>query len=127
MERQIYDMHQIYKDIQNQKSSLISDIRHLSKDNLERIERLDKQTKSLDIEGQIRRLKQINQGVPEPDKSKPASLKSEKQPVDEKKPEETGENKEARDTKDTKEAKDAREAREAKEPSTETSFFDEIE
>ncbi len=66
LERQIHEMHQIFKDIQNQKDSLISEIRHLSNDSLERISKLEARTSTLDIEGQLKQLKRHGSAIIEP-------------------------------------------------------------
>jgi cell division initiation protein len=60
VERQIHELHQIYKDILVQKDALISDIRRLSNDNLDRVNKLDTAPRNLDIDEHMSRLKQIN-------------------------------------------------------------------
>ena len=107
LERQIHEMHQIFKDIQNQKDSLISEIRHLSNDSLERIGKLDAQTRTLDIEGQLKQLKRHASTIIEPAPS-PRPVQTEK----------------AENTKKNNSSSEKL----TPEPSEETtSFFDEIE
>ncbi len=56
MERKIYELHQVYKDIENQKESLLSEIKHLAQESLERIEKISKKTPSIDFEAQFKNI-----------------------------------------------------------------------
>ena len=108
VERQIHELHQIYKDILVQKDALISDIRRLSNENLERVEKMDAAPRNIDIDDHMRRLKQIN--FPE------APKKAKSQPAPEPK-------QEAVKDESPKEELPQKEAS----ANTNTSFFDEIE
>jgi len=57
MERQVHALHQIYRNVENHKDSLISEIRHLAQQSLERIEKISKNAKSIDINSQLENLK----------------------------------------------------------------------
>jgi len=106
MERQVYEMHQIYKEIKNHKDSMISDIRYLSKDSLERAEKIDAQSKTLDIEGPMKRINRNTSEVTHSDSTAPEQPTKAKQ----------------------KEVSEKPQAQKSPEPSEETSsFFDEIE
>lgn len=56
MERRIYDLHQVYKDIENQKDTLMSEIKHLARESLERIEKISKKNVSFDFEAQLKNI-----------------------------------------------------------------------
>lgn len=68
MERQIHALHQVYKDIIHQKQALIADIRRLSNENLDRVEKLEIDKEAFDIEGILKDLKKLH--IP-PAKEKP--------------------------------------------------------
>ena len=126
MERQIYELHQIFKDIQNQKDSMIADIRHLSKDGLERVEKLDAKSKTLNVEAQINRLNRLSSEseapkAPErPKDPKPKARPKEQQPEDTLDKE--------RIEVQSEEAPVKKQVKKSSAPSEETSsFFDEIE
>jgi cell division initiation protein len=82
MERQVHELHHIYRNIENHKDSLISEIRHLAQESLERIEKISRNTKSVDLDSQLKNLKRSNE--PNLAKKTKKDVKREEEPVSEK-------------------------------------------
>lgn len=81
MERQIHALHQVYKDIMHQKQSLIADIRRLSNENLERVEKLETDKEAFDIEGILKNLKELHAPAESKKSAKPKNQVKKENPA----------------------------------------------
>jgi len=56
MERRVQEIYQVYREIEKHKDSLISDLKHMANDSLERIQKLDGKIKSFDLEEHMKKI-----------------------------------------------------------------------
>jgi len=56
MERRVQEIFQVYREIETHKESLVSDLKHMANDSLERIKKLDGKIKSFDLEEHMKKI-----------------------------------------------------------------------
>ncbi|MDH5396568.1 MAG: DivIVA domain-containing protein [Cyclobacteriaceae bacterium] len=119
MEHQLTSLKHTYKTLENFRDDLLSDIRTLSTDALERVERMKSQIKRFDIEEQVLKIKRQNKKVVEDRQSVNKSAKDDIEKITEKP-------KEVSAKKDPAQTKNVQREESSEKRNYERSFFDEI-